>query len=307
MHETNMKSMDLNLLIALKALLEEKHVSRAAERVNLSQPAMSRALGRLRESFQDPLLVKGVGGMSLTARAIALYDPLQNILREISHILTPPSLDLATMQGNIVIATRDYELATILPKVISQTTLKAPNLTLSIVPLIGDDLSPLEHHNVDFVLAGTDKVSASLHRTTLYKESFICLVSKNNPITKQKMDLDTYIKMKHCFVTITSFGVGYVDTLLAQKNLKRNIVVRVPHFLAASHIVADSDLIVTLPRRLGELLSKHENITLIDPPLNTPQFPIFLYWHTRNQDSLIHKWLRNAIKDSLLLPAEVAA
>lgn len=298
MRETNLKTLDLNLLVALNALLEEKHVTRAAERISLSQPAMSRALSRLREMFKDPLLVKGTRGMALTARASDLYHPLQNILREITNIVSPPSIDPTTMQGEIVIATRDYELATILPKIINQTTVDAPNLKLSIVPLIGDDLSPLEHHNADFVLAGTDSKSATLHRYTLYEESFVCLVSRNNSIIQQGMKLETYIGMKHCLVTISNFGLGVVDTLLAQKNLKRNIVVRVPHFLAVSHIIANSDLVATLPRRLGDLLSQQEKIVLIKPPLKIPRFPIYLYWHIRNQNNPIHTWLRKVIRAS---------
>lgn len=298
MHVTNLKTLDLNLLVALNALLEEKHVTRAAERVNLSQPAMSRALYRLRVMFQDPLLVKGMKGMMLTTRAIALYGPLQNILREIASIVFPPSIEPANMQGEIVIATRDYELATLFPKIITQITEEAPHLKLSIVSLRGDDLTPLENQNVDFVLAGSDSQSATLHRYTLYEESFVCMVSRSNSMLKKRMNLETYLKMNHCLVAINHFGLGVVDTLLAEKNLKRNVVVRVPHFLAASHIVAESNLVVTLPHRLGELLSQQKKIVLLKPPLKIPRFPIYLYWHVSNQNNPIHKWLRKIIRSS---------
>jgi DNA-binding transcriptional LysR family regulator len=298
MRETNLKTLDLNLLLALNALLEEKHVTRAAERMSLSQPAMSRALARLRDMFQDPLLVKGTRGMALTARAIDLYHPLQTILREISHIVSPPSVDPATMQGEIVIATRDYELATLFPSIISKITAQAPMLKLSVVSLSGDDLNPLEHHNVDFVLAGSEKKSATLHRYTLYQESFICVVSKNNAVIQDGMNLETYIQMKHCFVSIANFGLSIVDTALLKKNLKRHVVVRVPHFLAVSHIVSNSNLIATIPRRLGELLAKQENVVLMKPPFSIPRFPIYLYWHVRNQHNPIHQWLRKVIRAS---------
>lgn len=297
MHETNLQKIDLNLLIALNALLEEKHVSRAAERICLSQPAMSRALARLRDTFQDPLLVKGTRGMALTARAIDLYLPLQHILREITNIVTTPSVNPADMRGNIVIATRDYELATILPTVISKITTDAPHLKLSIISQTGDDLSLLEHHGVDFVLSGTDKTSSTLHRYTLYEESFVCMVTNNHPVLKRGMSIEAYVEMKHCLVTITNFGPGYVDMLLAEQNLRRNVVVRVPHFLAASYIVSNSDLVVTLPRRLGELLAKDEKITLLEPPLKIPHFPIYLYWHTRNQNNPVHQWIRKVIRE----------
>lgn len=298
MRETNLQKIDLNLLVALNALLEEKHVSRAAERISLSQPAMSRALARLRDTFQDPLLVKGTRGMELTARAIDIYQPLQHILHEITNIVTTSSVNPADMRGDIVLATRDYELATILPSIISQITTEAPNLRLSIISQIGDDLSPLEHQSVDFILSGTDKTSATLHRYTLYEESFVCLVANSHPILQRGIDLESYVKMKHCLVTITNFGLGYIDMLLAEKNLKRNVVIRVPHFLAASHIVEHSDLIVTLPRRLGELLTKNTKVTLLEPPLKIPQFPIYLYWHSLNQNNPVHQWIRDVIRKS---------
>ncbi len=186
MRETHIRNLDLNLLVALNALLEEKHVSRAAERIHLSQPATSRALARLRVMFNDPLLVKSKTGMTLTARALELLEPLQNILREVNQMVSPQTTEPAAMQGEIVIATRDYELAIMLPPVISRITALAPNLKLSIVPIIGDDFSPLENHHVDFILAGSEKSSSSLHRTKLIEENFACLTAKNNRLVGKK-------------------------------------------------------------------------------------------------------------------------
>lgn len=295
MHDTHIKNLDLNLLVTLNALLEEKNVTRAAARIHLSQPATSRALARLRDMFQDPLLIKGTRGMILTDRAKELYRPLRHILNGISAIVSPPSLEPTHMQGEVVIATRDYELAAILPKIIHRILVESPQLKLRIVPLIGTDVSSLETSNVDFILTATDNKAANLHRSTIGKDGFVCLVSKNHEIVQKGMNLERYIAAKHCLVTISGFGTGLVDTLLAQKNLQRNIVVRVPHFLAVEHIIADSDLIVTLPRRLGELLSQQEKIVLINPPLIIPQFPIYLYWHTRSHNDPINRWIRRLI------------
>lgn len=291
----NIKSLDLNLLVTLKALLEEKHISRAATRIGLSQPAMSRALARLRHAFNDPLLVKSTGGLDLSARATDLYQPLLNVLADINQLITPPSSHPSTMQGEIVIATRDNEMVSILPQVINCISKDAPGLTLRIVPLIGDDLSPLEHNKVDFIMTGTDSKSATLCRSTLYKEDFVCLVAENNPVV-QNFTLEKFVKMKHCMVTITGFGPGFVDTILAQKGLKRKITITVPHFLAASYIVASTDLVVTLPRKVGLLLSQQKNITLLEPPIKITSFSIYLYWHIRNKNNPTHTWLRKIIR-----------
>ena len=296
MHETNIKNLDLNLLVTLFALLEEKNVTRAAHRINLSQPATSRALARLRDMFKDPLLVKGAQGMVLTARAHELHQPLQHLLSDINAIISPPSLNPATMEGEIVIATRDYELAAILPSVINQIAVESPHLKIRIIPLIGDDLSSLENHNVDFILTATESKSATLHRYTIFKENYVCLAARDNVIVRKGMSLKNYLEARHCLVTISGFGLGIVDTLLAEKGLKRNIVVRVPHFLAVSHIIAGSNLIVTLPRRLGELLCQQEKITLMKPPFQIPHFSVYLYWHARNQNHPIHRWVRKLIQ-----------
>lgn len=296
MRETNIRNLDLNLLVALNALLEEKHVSRAAERINLSQPATSRALARLRDMFQDPLLVKGKNGLTLTARAAALQAPLQNILREVSNIISPQAARPADMQGEIVIATRDYELAVILPSVISKITAQAPNLKLTIVQINGDDFTPLENHHVDFMLSGTEKSSSTLHRHTILEDGFACLTAKNNKLAGKKLTLDNFLKMKHCLITTSNMGMGAVDSLLAKKNLKRNVVLRMPHFLAAATVIAHTDLIITLPRELAIKLAAEQNLKLHEPPFSIPKFPIYLYWHTRNQTNAVHQFIRKMIR-----------
>ncbi len=295
MREVNIGSVDLNLLVALKALLDEKHVSRAAEKAGLSQPAMSRALGRLRILFKDPLLVRGAGGMSLTARATDLQQPLQQILNEIGHIISTPTIEPAEMKGELVIATRDFEMASVLPDAIRRITKEAPGLTLRIVPLVGDDLSPLEQHQVDFVIAGTDSSSASLSRKVLFKDNFVCLVSADNPVVKQKFTLEKFLQSKHCLITITDFRPGMVDRYLHQQGKKREATVRVPHFLAASYLVENSDFIVTVPRRLGVMLAQQKKLAMLDLPFQVPSFQVYLYWHNRNQNNPMHKWLRKMI------------
>ncbi len=297
MHETNLRSIDLNLLTALKALLDEKHVTRAAHKINLSQPAMSRALARLRQLLKDPLLVKGKNGLDLSSRAQLLYNPLQNILKEIHCIISPPTNDPLLMKDEITIATRDYEMVAVLPKIIQYISKHAPGLTLRIVHLTGDNLSLLEENKVDFILSGTDNQSATLYRHQLFQEDFVCLVSAKNSFLKKDFTLKKFLQMKHCLVTINGFGPGIVDTILSEKGLKREIIIRVPHFLAAAYIVADSDLIVTLPRHAGLLVSQHNKLRLLEPPLKIPSFSIYLYWHARNQNNPVHQWLRKSTKN----------
>lgn len=296
MHETNIRSLDLNLLVALKALLEEKHVTRAANQVGLSQPAMSRALGRLRYILKDPLLVKGITGLEWTARAAELYDPLLTIFTEIHIMLTPAQLNPAEMVGDLSIATRDNEMATILPALIQTLSTAAPGISLRVTSMQGNDFSPLERNKVDFMITGSEAKSSVLSRYTLYRDDFVCLVAANNPI-KHQFTLTNFVKMKHCLVMITGQGPGRVDTLLEKKGLTRNVIIRVPHFFAAAHIVAESDLVVTVPRKMASSLAQHKKLVILEPPLTIPSFPIYLYWHIRNQNNPMHQWLRKLIRE----------
>jgi len=295
MREVNLGALDLNLLVPLKALLEERHVTQAAEKVGLSQPAMSRALQRLRVMFGDPLLVRGSGGrMTRTARGNELLKPLLDVLQDVSHMIASPSVDPADMRGEVVIASRDYEMAALMPSMIARVSKLAPGLTLSLRPMVGDDLSPLEENRVDFVVAGTDRNLATLTRRTLLRETFVCVLAADHELAQQELTLENYLAMKHCVVSFAEQHTpGFVDRTLAERGQKRNIRVRVPYFLAAAHIVANSDLVVTLPRQLGlHLEQQQSNLKTLPLPLEVPPFSIFLYWHIRNQLNPIHSWLR---------------
>ena len=299
MREVNLSALDLNLLVALKALLDERNVTRASEKIGLSQPAMSRALQRLRVMFKDPLLVKGVSGMTLTARALDLYAPLQVILNDISHIVTAPAVEPSEMQGELVISTRDYEMAAILPDVIRKVNSKAPGLTIKVSLLSGDDLSPLERNELDFVIAGTDKSAATLCRKTILRDNFVCVMSAQNPAAKKKMTLEKYLEMRHCVTQITDYRTGIIDTHLAEHGHSRKVVVKVPYFmLAASPIIANSDLIATMPRRLAEMLGERTDLVFADVPFKVRDFAIHLYWHVRNQTNPMHSWLRSCFEDA---------
>ncbi len=295
MREVNISSLDLNLLVALKALLDERHVTRAADKIGLSQPAMSRALGRLRVMFKDQLLVKGATGMTLTARASELVQPVQKILNDINQIMTAPTFEPAEMTGDIVIATRDYEMAAVLPQAIKAIAEEAPGLTIRIVPMFGDDLSPLDRHEVDFVIAGTDRKSSTLSRKTLFSDNFMCVVSAEQDVAKKKLTMESYLAMRHCIITFTNYRSGIVDAALAQMGLERKAVVTIPQFLAASYIVANSDLILTIPRGLGKLFLESKQFAPLDLPFQVPSFSIYIYWHIRSENNPIHSWVRQKI------------
>jgi DNA-binding transcriptional LysR family regulator len=242
--------------------------------------------------FKDPLLVKGPGGMSLTARAMEIYQPLQQILNDVSRIVVTPTMEPSEMRGEVVIATRDYEMAVALPDVIKRVIEPARELTMRIVPMVGDDLSALDRNEVDFVVAGSERTSATLRRKTLFKDSFVGVLSSDHPAARHKLTMEKYLSMRHCLISFSDLRPGMIDTTLAKLGHERQAIVHVPHFLAAAHLVSSSDLIVTLPRRLGLQLALQGGLTTRELPFKIPEFPIYLYWHIRNENNPMHSWLR---------------
>lgn len=295
MHIINLKSIDLNLLIALQALLDEKHVSRAAVRIGLSQSAMSHALNRLRKTLHDPLLVRDATGLCLTARAHELQLPLKNILIDINKLISPPTENPQHMKDEITIAARDYEIATILPSVIQRITKEAPKLKLNIITSTDDHLGILERNEVDLILTGSESQSSTLCRHVLFHEDFVCMIASHNKALTKEITLEKYLELKHCMVTLGGFGPGVVDLALDTLGLQRDVVVRIPYFLCTSYIITHSDLVITLPRKIAHLLNQPQ-IKLFEPPLPLETFPIYMYWHIKNQANPVHQWVRQVIR-----------
>lgn len=293
MREMNLRTIDLNLLIALKALLEEQHVTRAANRIHLSQPAMSRSLQKLRRIFNDPLLVRSKNGLCLTSRAQGLQSQLQGILNDIQDMIVQPSQNPALMKGEMTIATRDYEIATVLPKVIQEVTRHAPHLKISIITLTNENFDRLETQEVDFIITASESDSATLHRKKLFEDDFVCLLSADNPIEQHELTLEKFIELNHGMISISGFGPGIVDLELAKHKLQREVMLRTSHFLCIPYLIVNTNLIITLPRKLGELLSQQANIKLLEAPFPIEPFPVYLYWHIKNHNNPIHQWIRN--------------
>jgi DNA-binding transcriptional LysR family regulator len=123
-------------------------------------------------------------------------------------------------------------------------------------------------------------------------EGFVCLVDKNSQAANQPLTLDHYLQMRHCLVSITNVVTGLVDKVLAEKNLKREVAIKIPYFSSVPHIIQDSDLIITLPERLGRLLAMHYPLICLQPPISIPNYQIHLYWHPKQHTNPIHQWIR---------------
>lgn len=292
MHEIDLRGLDLNLLLALHALLAERHVTRAAQRIGLSQSAMSHALSRLRDLFADPLLVRSSQGMVLTPRAENLTAPLRQTLLGIEQMLRPPVFEPKIAQGTIRLVTSDYATTVILPSVLKRLSVEAPDLKLECHHWSNNTLSELKAGSFDLALGGQNPPEASeFNCQKLFVEDFALVVRADHPLTSSELTLDSYIAWPHALISVTD-GRGYVDRVLAQQGVKRRIRLKLPHFLAAPLIVAQTELVLTLPRRLATLFASFADLQVLEPPIQLEEFDYILLWHSRQDSDPLHFWLR---------------
>ncbi len=304
MHEIDLLKLDLNLLLVLHALLLECNVTRAGVRIGLSQSATSHALGRLREVFNDPLLVRSTKNMVPTPRALELLEPLQKILLDIEQLIQQTVFEPKTALGTIQLAASDYGTVVILPKVLKRISDNAPHLNVECDNWRSDILDLLKNGAVDLALGVLNLQSASEFRfQTLFVEDFVSVVRADHPITQTDFTIESYVAWSHALITITNSPVSaipnspvsHVDTVLSGLGVKRRVMLKLPHFLSAPMIVQETDLILTLPRRIAMRFAKGANLAILKPPIELGQYDYMQIWHERSDRDPLHIWLRDLI------------
>ena len=295
MHDVHLASIDLNLLVALDALLEERHVTRAARRIGRTQSATSHSLARLREILGDPLLVRSGAVLVPTPRAIELAGPVRAILDAIRRTLAGARFEPATASRTFSIASADYGELVVLPPLLEATARGAAGIDLVVRPAPADAAAELGTGGLDLVIGVAMMDGASIHRRTLFDDDFVCVVRARHPVLRRGLDLDRFCEMGHVFIAPRGTRGGVVDDALAKKKRSRRVVAMVPTFLAAPAIVAGTDLVLTMPRRLADRLAVAFDLRVLEPPLALPRFTTSAYWHERLQHDPGHTWLRGAI------------
>ncbi|WP_417598930.1 LysR family transcriptional regulator [Oceanospirillum sp.] len=297
----SLRQFDLNLLVLLEALLTECHVSRAAERVFLSQSAMSHALNRLREQLDDPLLIRTENGLQPTPRAQELLPEVRNALRQIERTLAPPeSFDPASSQRDFVIACTDYFEAAVFPQMMSYFQVIAPNITIEARMIIDDAfLSDLETGVVDLVI-GMDickPIPSHLEAQRWITEQQICLLADNNEPHLKQLSLEDYIQRPHIvFSDLVGSNANAIDHWLAEKELSRRAIARTVNYMAAAKIVAQSQAIMTLPYQMGLLFSEMLPVRLVQPPEGLPCVQMTQIYHPLYAKEPGRIWLQQQVQ-----------
>lgn len=309
-------------MVALNVLLREKSVTRAADYLGITQPAMSNALKRLRQLFDDPLLVRTSEGMKPTERAKELEPQIRDLLIQVEQVVQPVN-EFQPRDSNhfFRIAVTDYAESTLIPEVLNCLRDTAPNLTLDILTPSDVSYHDVEQGHVDFVINRFDELPQSFYQTLLWRDSFTCVYCKTNPIA-ENFNLDTYLQANHVWVSKTGMGVGvgvnpedvqrlgWVDAALNRIGETRRIKIYTRHYQAAMRMAEQRDLLLTIPTKAAELMKDNENMCFSEPPFIIPPLELTMAWSPLLHFNPAHQWLRRAVadvahklQDSRILPA----
>ena len=306
----NINRVDLNLLVYLDVLLRERNVTQAANQLNLSQPAMSNGLRRLRDLFGDPLLVRTSDGMTPTERALELEPLVRDILNQVDRAVQPTAeFDPATAERVFRIMASDYTESTLLPLVLGRLRTQAPGISLDIMTPSDISFLDVERGKVDMVINRFDNMPQSFHQITVWNDTFSCLLSADNPILKD-FTLESYLRAQHVWVSKTGMGVGvgvnpsdvqrlgWVDVALDKLGKKRKITVFTRHYQAAMILAEQNDLIVTLPTLAAQLQVNNPRLVIKTPPIKIPPLELKMAWSPLLQHNPANRWLRQRIVEA---------
>ncbi len=292
---------DLNLVLALDALLAERHVTRAATRLGITQSAASHALARLRDVLGDPLLVRGTrASMIPTPRAEQLAPAIHKVLADLAGALRGDDVfDPATAKRTFRIGAIDYVELVLMRPLIERVARIAPGIDFWVHNFAGGVDEVLETAAVDLVLVPSRTTTGArlthAYEKVLFDEGFTCVMRAGHPLAGQRLTLARYCSAAHVLVAPRGTPGSLVDTALAAEGRSRRIALALPHFLAVPHIVAGSDLIATLASRVASQFAGLLDLVTAPPPFPMPKFQISLAWHERFQHDAAHRWLRDQI------------
>jgi DNA-binding transcriptional LysR family regulator len=289
----NLASLDLNLLVALDALLKEANVSRAAMRIGLSQPAASHALQRLREVFGDPLLVRAGARMELTPRAQGLRGPLAQALDQVRGLFVPDDFEAASSERQFRLMMPDLAVELLMPPLMEKITQAAPNIRIDVVPWRGSAIFTAEFARTIDLVISIGNAFGGFHRQRLYVDSDALAVRRGHPAGTKLKKRDAFLNARHVAVIIRGQNEDLIDRWLRAKGIERKIALVVPGYIEALHVAARTDLVAFVPLRLIGALSKQLSLVSVTPPFDPGIDEQFMFYPTRAQMDPGSIWLRN--------------
>ncbi len=294
----DLRSVDLNLLVVFDALISERSVTRGAERLGIGQPAASHALARLRDVFDDPLLVRGAAGRAMqpTDRALALHGEVVAVLADVARLVRHrDAFEPATASRRLRIRSSDLIAQLFLPRFVSHLRTAAPGIALDVVHLNPvDTVDTLRAGTVDMAISTGLDGGTAVASTSIAGDQMVALVAANAPAAGQTWTLEAFLNLPHLKVALSPADHRFVDGALAARGLKRRVEMTVPHWLLVPDIVAGSDLVATVPERFARTLQR-EDIVTRPLPFHTDPIDWRIYWHQRSAADQGMIWVRDQL------------
>jgi DNA-binding transcriptional LysR family regulator len=308
MRDVSLRTLDLNLLKVFDVIMSERSLTRAAEQLALTQPAVSNALRRLREALGDDLLVRKGRALEPTPRAEALWPAVRGCLQQLQASLAPPSFDPASATSTFVLTMADATAAEMMPGLLGIITAQAPLVSLRVVPLTTrDPRQLLEDGHADLAVGHFPAVLADLtarnqagdtagflhHR--LFSGDYVCVMRKGHPLAREPLTLQRFCAARHMLVSFSGRPYGFIDEALAALDQRRQVVLTVNQFFTAGKVVAQSDVLTVLPRHFVGVTGFAQDLVLRELPFPVPPIQVDALWHLRKDGDRAHTWLRGQI------------
>lgn len=290
----NIKDFDLNLLVVFDAVLGEGSISRAAGRLDLSQPAVSNALARLRKATGDRLFVRLGNGVAPTPYAASIAEPIRAALAAIGASLAGrQEFDAATSQRDFAIHITDLGEAYFLPRLLARLNRSAPRVRLRNLALSTDEArEALRSGAADLTIGNLPDFEAGFYQQRLFRDRYVCILSRDHPSIGARLTARQFAAASHAIAMPGGTGHGIIERTLVAHGLESRIALRVQNFLVLPSIVAASDLIAIVPHSVGSQISPKDAVKLLPLPVDIPAFDIRQCWHERYHDDPGHRWLR---------------
>jgi DNA-binding transcriptional LysR family regulator len=292
-----LEEIDLNLLVVFKQLLAERSVSRAAEALGLSQPAVSNALARLRKLMGDELFLRTPAGMEPTPFAEQLAESVTYGLGMIHSALNQRStFEPASSTRPFVIGMTDIGEIYFLPRLMERLRREAPGVTVTTVRTTGTHLrDDMEAGKVDLAIGLLPQLKAGFFQRRLFRQRYVCMFRKGHKLDKRKVSLAEFSAAEHLLVVSEGTGHGKVDEVLKRSGVERRTSLTVPHFVAIGHILQGTDMVATVPERLAERMVAPFGLAYVTHPAPLPEVAINVFWHAKFHKAPANQWLRSVV------------
>ncbi|MDR3370287.1 LysR family transcriptional regulator [Rhodoferax sp.] len=295
-----MNTIDIRLLAVFEEIYKTRSVTAAAAALDLGQPAVSVALSKLRHNFGDQLFVRTSVGMEPTPFSEGLIQPVRQAMEALDLVMGHHhDFDPASSQRIFRICMTDISQLVLFPKLWETLRVSAPGVRFEIFPVSQDIARLLESGEADLAMGYMPQLEAGFYQTLLFNQSFVCMVSANHPRIRSKLTRELFESEDHAVITSSGAAPLLIDQELDRQGMKRRIALKIPNFIGAALVVEHTDLIITIPERLGVVLQGRAAVKTFPVPFPSSQYAVKQHWHERFHNDPGSRWLRRLIADLL--------